>query len=77
MRRSARWRVGIRARYRRHFWRTLSVLAVRNPRALRDMVGLMALFVHFDSFRDFLVAQIDRRIEGALQAPIAVAVGAE
>jgi radical SAM superfamily enzyme YgiQ (UPF0313 family) len=71
------WRVGIRARYRRHFWRTLSVLAVRNPRALRDMVGLMALFVHLDSFRDFLVAQIDRRIEGALQAPIAVAVGTE
>jgi hypothetical protein len=57
------WRLGIRARYRRHFWRTLSVLAVRNPRALRDMIGLMALYLHFDPYRDYLVAQIDGRIE--------------
>lgn len=59
------WKLGIRARYRRQFWRTLVELAFRNPRALRDMVGLMALFLHLDTFRDFLVAQIDGRIARA------------
>ena len=60
------WKLGIRARYRRQFWRTLVELTFRNPRALRDMVGLMALFLHLDTFRDFLVAQIDERIARAV-----------
>ena len=59
------WSLGVRARYRRLFWRTLTATAWRNPSALRDVVSLMALFLQFDAFRDFLVAQIDERIERA------------
>ncbi len=56
------WRMGVRARYRRHFWSTLARLVWRNPRGLRYSVALMALYLHFGPFRDFVVARLDELI---------------
>jgi radical SAM superfamily enzyme YgiQ (UPF0313 family) len=56
------WRMGIRRRYRFRFWETLILVALRNPRALRYAVVLMALYLHFGDFRVFLREGLDEQI---------------
>jgi len=59
------WRMGVLADYRWTFWKTLGKLAWRNPKGLRYSVALMALYLHFGSFRKFLVAHLTGSIEAA------------
>jgi hypothetical protein len=54
--------MGVKKSYRALFWRTLGRLLWRNPRGLRYSIALMALYLHFDGFRDYLVARLDDAI---------------
>ena len=65
------YRMGVRARYRGLFWRTLAKLAWRNPRGLRYSVVLMALYLHFHQFRTHLVARVDEEIRATEKAATA------
>ena len=56
------WRMGIRKSYRQIFWRTLFKLAWSNPRGLRYSIALMALYLHFGPFKDFLVDRLELSI---------------
>ncbi len=46
----------------RHYWNVLATCLVRNPRALRNAVSLMALYLHFGTFRDFVLSRLDNEI---------------
>ena len=57
------WRMGIRdARVRRHWWHTMLDCAVRNPRALRYVGAMAALYLHMGPFARYVVAGLDRKI---------------
>ena len=47
----------------RQFWRTVLDCAVHNPRALRFVVMMSALYLHHGPFSRQVVAQIDRQIQ--------------
>ncbi len=51
--------MGIRAPYRRHFWGTLLSCTIRNRKALRYAVVLMALYLHFGFFVERVLSRID------------------
>lgn len=61
---------------RREFWRTIRELASKNPKALRPAIIMMALYLHFGTFSQFVVerisAQIDDVDSGRWQRPQAV-----
>jgi radical SAM superfamily enzyme YgiQ (UPF0313 family) len=68
------WRMGIKKPYRGIFWRTLLKLVWRNPRGLRYSVAMMALYLHFGEFKDFVVTRLDELItRRKLGVPAAVA----
>ena len=50
--------LGIRSPHRKFFWRSVAVCLFRNPQAFRYVSGMMALYLHFDEFKDFLVNNI-------------------
>jgi len=52
--------MGVRRSYRAEFWKTLAICGARNPRGLRYTIALMALYLHFGDFRDYLLARLDR-----------------
>jgi radical SAM superfamily enzyme YgiQ (UPF0313 family) len=47
----------------RQFWKTMLDCAIHNPRALRFLVMLSALYLHHGPFSRQVIAQIDRQIE--------------
>ena len=59
------WRMGIKRSYRGLFWRTLIKSAWHNPRGLRYSIALMALYLHFGGFREYVVSRLDRAIRKA------------
>ena len=44
------------------FWKVLLTCGLRNPRSLRNAVSLMALYLHFGTFRDFVLGRLDTEI---------------
>jgi hypothetical protein len=70
------WRMGVRGRNRRLFWSTLGKLVRRNPRSLRYSIALMALYLHFGKFRDFLLVRLDAAIRSALETVPRIRTGA-
>ena len=59
------WRMGMKERHvRRHWWRTIAGCALRNPRALRYVGAMSALYLHMGPFARFvsdrLAVEIDR-----------------
>jgi len=66
-----------RPEFRKPFWRTLIQTAVTNPRAVKPVLMLMALYVHLGPFSRFVVGQIDKQIDeverGDWMAPALVA----
>jgi hypothetical protein len=60
------WSMGIRRRYRLRFWETLILVVLKNPRALRYAIALVALYLHFGDFRIFLREGLDEQIARAL-----------
>jgi Domain of unknown function (DUF4070) len=47
---------------REPFWKTFVEVAKSNPGALRYIVMLMALYMHFGPFSKYVISEIDRRI---------------
>jgi hypothetical protein len=47
---------------REPFWKTFVEVAKTNPGALRYIVMLMALYMHFGPFSKRVISEIDRRI---------------
>jgi hypothetical protein len=45
------------------FWKSVLDCAVHNPRALRFLVMMSALYLHHGPFSRQVIAQIDRKIE--------------
>ncbi|MCC6509174.1 MAG: B12-binding domain-containing radical SAM protein [Pirellulaceae bacterium] len=64
------WRQGVRASYRRTFWKTLGTLMLKNPKGLRYGINLMAFYLHFGPFSQYLLERVDESIahEAAKQA---------
>ncbi len=56
------WRMGVLRPYRARYWRLVAECAVRNPRALRYVIALAALYLHFEGFTSDLAARLDREI---------------
>lgn len=57
------WRMGVRQPYRLEFWHTLFHGILRNPRAIRYTVALMALYLHFGKFKYHILASVDKESE--------------
>jgi hypothetical protein len=55
---------------REPFLRVLVTCARENPDALRIIVGLMAMYLHLGPFSRRVIAEIDRRIEEDVVAPL-------
>jgi len=51
--------MGFKASYRKHFWHTFVSCSLRNRKALRYAVVLMALYLHFGSFVEHVLERID------------------
>jgi hypothetical protein len=64
------WRMGVRSNYRRAFWGTVARCAWRNPRGMRYSMALMALYLHFGAFREYLVEHLTRSIDLAGKSPL-------
>lgn len=58
------WKMGVLYPFRRSFWRTVVTCLVTNPKAIRYAVAMVALYLHFWTFKDHIVKSIDREIEG-------------
>lgn len=56
------WRQGVVASYRWQFWSCFVSVLFRNPRAMRYGVNLMAFYMHFGQFSQFLLERIDEMI---------------
>jgi len=54
--------LGMPANTRAHFWKVLRTCLIKNPKALRNAVSLMALYLHFGPFRDFVLGRLDSEI---------------
>lgn len=46
-----------------HYWKVLGLTLLRNPRAFRDALSLMALYLHFQKFRDVILGRLGKDIE--------------
>ncbi|MBI4404551.1 MAG: B12-binding domain-containing radical SAM protein [Deltaproteobacteria bacterium] len=56
-------KMGIESRYRNEFWKTLFCCLFFNPRSLRYVVAMCALYLHFDPFKEYVLSFISRDIE--------------
>ena len=56
-------KMGFAKNTRLHYWKVLSSCLVRNPGALRNALSLMALYLHFGPFRDFVVGRLDEELK--------------
>ena len=71
------WRMGLRnPELRAHFWKTFFDCVTRNPRSVKYVVSLMALYMHFGPFSRYLVERLEEQIAsidaGAWKAPTPV-----
>jgi len=71
------WRMGLKnPELRRHFWETFLDCVTRNPRAIKYVVSLMALYMHFGPFSRYVVGRLEEQIAsidaGAWKAPTPV-----
>ncbi|GAA0779892.1 DUF4070 domain-containing protein [Roseibium denhamense] len=49
--------------YRAPFWKTLFKTVLTNPKAIKPVMMMLALYVHLGPFSRFVIAQIDRQID--------------
>jgi len=58
------WRMTVRRPdLRRHFWSTFIECARQNPAALEYVVMMMVVYLHLGTFAQFVVSELDQRIE--------------
>jgi hypothetical protein len=46
-----------------HYWKTLGLTLWKNPGSFRDSLSLMALYLHFQKFRDVILERLEKDIE--------------
>ncbi len=46
-----------------HYWRVLITTLLKNPKAFRDALSLMALYLHFQNFRDVILQRLDADVK--------------
>jgi hypothetical protein len=46
-----------------HYWRVLALTLWKNPMAFRDALSLMALYLHFQKFRDIVLERLAMDVE--------------
>src|SRR5262249_62203063 len=57
------WRMGtVNAAVRRHWWRTMLDCLFHNPRALRAVGAMAALYLHMGPFARYVVSGLNRKI---------------
>jgi uncharacterized protein DUF4070 len=64
---------------REPFWKTFVEVGKKNPGALRQIVTLMAIYLHLGPFSRHVITEIDRRIameDAAVTARLPAATGA-
>jgi hypothetical protein len=47
---------------RKHFWKVVGACLLRNPKVVRSAISVMALYLHFGRFREFVLGRIDQEI---------------
>lgn len=58
------WRLGVKAKtVRREFWRTVVDCVLHNPRAFRYVGSLMALYLHFGPFAQYVSDRLGAKIQ--------------
>ena len=57
---------------REPFWRTFVEVGKKNPGALRQIVTMMAIYLHLGPFSKHVISEIDRRIAEIDAAPTMV-----
>ena len=45
------------------YWRVLIITLLKNPRAFRDALSLMALYLHFQKFRDVIQERLEKDVK--------------
>ncbi len=55
--------MGVSSSYRKHFWQVLLRCLLKNPKAIRYAVALMALYLHFGPFSRYIADHIRIEIE--------------
>jgi radical SAM superfamily enzyme YgiQ (UPF0313 family) len=72
------WRLGVRdVDVRRHFWATFIDCALHNPRALRYVGAMVALYLHFGPFARYISARLTAEIDVGpmpLEVPVPASV---
>lgn len=68
------WQMGIVGDYRGEFWSTLALCLIRNPRSVRYVVALAALYLHFGTFKDHILQSIERELNLPDREPLSVQV---
>lgn len=63
------YKAGIKAPYRREFWYTLYDCLMHNPKAIRYVVALAALYLHFGEFKHHIVNAISKEIDRVEKLP--------
>jgi radical SAM superfamily enzyme YgiQ (UPF0313 family) len=46
-----------------HYWRVFGLILMKNPKAIRDAISLMALYLHFQKFRDVILERLAKDVE--------------
>jgi radical SAM superfamily enzyme YgiQ (UPF0313 family) len=57
------WRLGVKSPHRSYFWKAFLSLLWKNPQGMRYGINLMAFYLHFGSFSQFLLGRIDETIQ--------------
>jgi len=52
-------RLGMPSNTRPYFWKVFGTCLFKNPKAIRNAVSLMALYLHFGPFRGFVLGRLD------------------
>jgi hypothetical protein len=61
------WRLGVADRaVRRHWWKTIADCAIHNPRALRYVFSMVALYLHMGPFSRHVAGRISQQL-GAIE----------
>ena len=54
--------MGFNPRTRKEFWKTFAYCLLKNPKSLRYGVALIALYLHFGTFKDHVVENVSQNM---------------
>lgn len=57
------YKMGLKAPYRSEFWKSFFYAIFNNPKSVRYSVAMIALYLHFGPFTDYVIKQIAQQID--------------